>query len=133
MSVLVVDDEPCCRYSLTALLRKEGFEVIEADDGIDGYDIVQRMGRSIDLLLTDINMPRMDGIELAKVARGLYPHMPVLLMTGDIAFANKRGVRFDVLMKPFSREQLVQAIQELLPRHRDSTPSQVEICGTRAA
>src|SRR6516164_6000228 len=99
MSVLVVDDEPCFRYSVKALLRKEGFEVIEADDGIDGYDIVQKMGCNIDLLLTDINMPRMDGLELAKVTRDLYPHMPVLLMTGDIAFANKRPVRFDVLMK----------------------------------
>jgi CheY-like chemotaxis protein len=73
MSVLVVDDEPCFRYSVKALLRKEGFEVIEADDGIDGYDIVQKMGRSIDLLLTDINMPRMDGLELAKVARDFVP------------------------------------------------------------
>jgi CheY-like chemotaxis protein len=133
MAVLVVDDEPCFRYTLKALLRKEGFEVIEADGGIDGYDIVREMGPSIDLLLTDINMPRMGGLKLAKLARELHPHMPILLMTADVAFTRTPQVNFEVLIKPFRRQYLLQTIQKLLGRQRTATPSQVQMCGAKVA
>ena len=79
MAILVVDDEPFFRFALNTILRKAGFHTIEARDGLEAYEIVRAIGASIELLLTDIQMPRMDGLSLIASVRELHPDMPVLL------------------------------------------------------
>ena len=81
MPILVVDDEPSFRSAVNTILRKAGFHTIEARDGFEAYEIVRAIGASVELLLTDFQMPRMDGLSLIESVRELHPKMPVLLVT----------------------------------------------------
>ena len=65
--ISVVDDEPVIRSVVKGILNQKGFETIEAGDGIEGFNVVQEFGENITLLLTDVRMPRMDGISLKMV------------------------------------------------------------------
>jgi CheY-like chemotaxis protein len=112
MAILVVDDEPVFRSAVSTILRKAGCQVIEARDGLEAYEIVRTIGATIELLLTDSQMPRMDGLSLIKAVRELHPEMPVLLMTGSL-FEN-RSIGHAVLYKPISRKALLQAVRNAL-------------------
>jgi len=112
MVILLVEDEPFFRSAVKRLLRKEGFHVIESENGVDAYKIVREIGRSIDLVLTDYQMPRMDGFELAQLVTQLYPDMPVLLMTGYASSLKTSLAGYAVLSKPFRHHDLVQAIRK---------------------
>jgi len=110
MTILVVEDDALLRHSVNAILKKDGFHIIEASDGIDGYNVIQTIGNRIDLLLTDVIMPRMDGLSLAQSVTALYPRMHILLMSGHLLQDNPiRG--YVVLKKPFQRYELVQAVR----------------------
>jgi glutaredoxin 3 len=110
--ILLIDDDAFFRSAIKAILQKEGFQIVEAADGIDGYEIIKEIGASIGLLLTDINMPRMNGLELAQSVTSLYPKMPVLLMTGNALNLQNSLTSYVVLNKPFRRQDLVQAVQK---------------------
>ena len=105
MTILVAEDDPYLRLAVKTILEKDGFHTIEASDGIDGYKIIQEIGSSIDLLLTDISMPRMDGLALAQSAARSYPNMPILLMTGQTS--SHHPTTYMVLHKPFLRKVLL--------------------------
>ena len=111
MVVLVVDDDPFFRSTAKTMLQSHGFQTVEAGDGIEGYSIIQEMGSSIDLLLADINMPRMDGLSLAQAATEMYPAMPVLLMTGAAPWLPIKG--YVVLNKPVPHQELIEAVRKL--------------------
>ena len=115
MVILLVDDDSFFRSAVKTLLQKEGFQVVEAYDGIDGYKIVQEIGDRIDLMLTDIKMPQMDGVELAQFVTQLYPKMPVVLMTAYAFPLDTSGESYVMLKKPIRRHDLVQAIRRLVP------------------
>ncbi len=112
MLILVADDEPLFRSAVSAILRKAGFQTIEARDGIEAYDIVRSIGANVQLLLTDLQMPRMDGPSLIESVRELHPKMPVLLMTGS-RFENRTG-SYSVLNKPIGREALLKAVRSTI-------------------
>jgi CheY-like chemotaxis protein len=112
MPILVVDDEQFFRSAINRILRKAGFHTIEARDGREAYEIVRAIGASVELLLTDIEMPRMDGLSLVKSVRELHPKMPVLLMTGS-RLENRTG-SYALLNKPISREALLQAVRSAI-------------------
>ena len=112
MPILVVDDEPFFRSAVNTILRKAGFHTIEARDGFEAYEIVRAIGASVELLLTDFQMPRMDGLSLIKSVRELHPKMPVLLMTG-LRLEN-RPRSYPVLNKPIGREALLQAVRSAI-------------------
>jgi len=109
MAILVVDDEPFFRSAVNATLRKAGFATIEAHDGIEALAILRAIGGSVELLLTDFQMPRMDGLSLIEAVRELHPRMPVLLLTGAPLKNRARG--YAVLNKPVGREALLQAVR----------------------
>ncbi len=118
MRVLLVDDEGSLLLTLAANLELEGFEVTLADSGEKALDIVSR--QEIDLVLTDIRMPGMSGVELFHRIRGLRPEMPVVLMTAFaleelVDQALSRGA-FTVLPKPFSIEQVTSTISHAARR-----------------
>jgi CheY-like chemotaxis protein len=112
MPILVVDDEPFFRSAVNTILRKAGFHTIEARDGFEAYEIVRAIGASVELLLTDFQMPRMDGLSLIESVRELHPKMPVLLMT-DSRLEN-RPRSYAVLNKPIGREALLQAVRSAI-------------------
>jgi glutaredoxin 3 len=112
MPILVVDDESLFRAAVITILQKAGFHTIEARDGFEAFEIVRAIGASVELLLTDCRMPRMDGLSLIESVRELYPGMPVLLMTGARLEDRPRG--YAVLKKPFGREVLLQAVRSAI-------------------
>ncbi|MFO0589630.1 MAG: response regulator [Polyangiaceae bacterium] len=118
MRVLLVDDEGSLLLTLAANLELEGFEVALAGSGEAALEIITR--EPFDLVLTDIRMPGMNGVELFHRVRRLRPEMPVVLMT---AFAVEELVdqalssgAFTVLPKPFSIEQVVATISHAARR-----------------
>jgi len=121
MPILVVDDDPFFRSAVNTILRKAGFHTIEAQDGFEAYEIVRAIGASVELLLTDFQMPRMDGLSLIESVRKLHPKMPVLLMTG--ARLESRPRSYAVLNKPIGREALLQAVRSAIASDGTGRPT----------
>src|SRR4051812_31109980 len=107
-SILLVDDEPKLGDVLSVGLTDLGYEVFRVGSGPDAIDMIQR--RDIDLVLTDLRMPGMDGRELLREIKRLRPATPVVLMTAYSSVKNavqaiKEGA-FDYVCKPFEIEEL---------------------------
>lgn len=112
MRILVVEDDLNLREAIVDTLKLKKFDVVEAAHGIEGLHAVRT--KSLDLVLSDINMPGMDGIELLQHIKQDFPWLPVILMTayGDVSQAVKAmqlGAN-DYLMKPFELKELEQML-----------------------
>jgi len=79
ISVLVVDDEEMMRNLLEKILKREGYQVVAAGDGIEALDILRR--QQISLVISDMKMPRMNGLQLLKRIKADYPEVRVIIMT----------------------------------------------------
>ena len=79
--LLVIDDDPACRHSFGALLRRLGHQVDEAEGGVAGLALLRQT--PVDLVLTDLRMPGLTGWEVARLAKALHPRLPVVLVTGS--------------------------------------------------
>ncbi len=118
-SILVVDDEPNYQIILSEILREEGYEVFTADSGIAGLPIVR--DTDIDLVVSDMKMPGMDGIELLAQIKEFNPYLPVILITAfaeveKAVEAMKLGA-FTYLAKPFSNEQLLASVSKAIEHY----------------
>ncbi len=118
-TILIADDEATVRAYTRSILRSQGFNVLEASDGVDALQQVQERGRPVDLLLTDIRMPRMDGISLARSVMQMYPDTAVLYISGypfelgEERTKNPKNVCAS-LAKPFSKQALLDAVRKCL-------------------
>lgn len=113
-TALVVDDEPAVRRLVRAILRRQGYEILEADNGLVAYELLQRISGGIQLLITDVEMPRMDGLALGQKVADEYPSVQVLYMSGFVSDAPKHQIpSHQFLQKPFSPDVLVQRLQSL--------------------
>jgi DNA-binding NtrC family response regulator len=105
--VLVADDEPNLRRVLIAILRREGYEVVQAADGADA---IEALSQPIDVVITDLKMPRVDGMEVLRHASVHHPSVPVIMITAfgtvDNAVAAVKAGAFDYIEKPFEQEQI---------------------------
>jgi DNA-binding NtrC family response regulator len=104
LTVLLAEDEDMLRVVVRETLRRAGYAVIEAADGTAGLEIL-RSDRSIDVLLSDVKMPGLNGYQLAEASLALRPTMGVMLMTGyaDEAIPNAiRDASIQILRKPFN-------------------------------
>src|SRR5712692_6791117 len=111
-TILVVDDEATVRSLTTRALEDGGYGVIEANDGAEAWTLLERMAGRIDLVVSDVVMPRLDGIELARCME-IMPHPPpILLMSGYDLSALELERPF--LVKPFRAHELLAAVQRLL-------------------
>ncbi len=114
--LLVVDDEAVIRSFLVRVLEREGHTVIAACNGAEALDVLKQT--RIDLMLSDIRMDQMDGVELLKEARTLYPDLAILLLTGhatvDSAVAALRHGALNYLLKPVKNEEIVEAVSTAL-------------------
>ena len=123
--ILVVDDEKGVVRSCTRILEREGFDVSGRTESSQVPDLLRQ--ETFDLLLTDIKMPKIDGLKLLKIAKEIDPHLTVVLITGygtmeDAIEAISLGAQ-GFLMKPFEPEDLIGTIKENLRRRallRDS-------------
>lgn len=116
--ILLVDDEEGLRMTLAANLELEGFEVVEACDGRHALELLET--QSFDLVLSDVRMPRMTGVDLFVQIREKDDDLPVVLMTAftdelELERAYQAGV-FAILPKPFSVERAIQTVGRALPR-----------------
>jgi len=120
--VLVVEDEPDVRMLVVDVLRELGYSVDVASDGAAALPILLGAGR-IDLLVTDVGLPGMNGRQLAEIARQHRPDLRVLFMTGYARNAQVRGdfleSGMDMLTKPFSIDELAQRVRGLIEAASD--------------
>jgi two-component system response regulator HydG len=117
-TLLVADDDPGLRESLERALSREGYRVILASDGQAALERLQAGG--VDLIVTDLKMPGLTGLELLRAAKAIAPDIDVILLTAfgtveEAVKAMKDGA-YDFLTKPFRREQLLKLIDKALER-----------------
>jgi two-component system chemotaxis response regulator CheY len=116
--ILTVDDSSSVRQMVVVTLRKAGYEVAEAVDGKDG--LAKASGSKFDLIVTDLNMPNMDGIEMMAAIRKLpaYSFTPMLMLTTESQTEKKDAGRkagaTGWIVKPFNADQLLATIQKLV-------------------
>ena len=115
--VLIVDDEEPMRMLVARAIAMDGHDTVTAEDGAEALEILSEQG-AFDLLLTDIQMPVMDGIALALAAARDFPDLTILLMTG---FADQRerasglnAIAHDVITKPFTVADIRTAVADAL-------------------
>lgn len=110
MKILIVDDNKNFLTTLSTRLAKNGFHTEEAESGRDSLSLLQ--DSPYDLLLADINMPEMDGIELAETVNVKYPDTGIILMSGDFDFRDTKVFRF--WNKRMGLESLMKMIKKIL-------------------
>ncbi len=114
-TILVVDDEPLVRRMVAHILENEGFLVLTAESGEEAIEISHSHKGALDLLVSDIRMPVMDGCTLAQQLQEENPDLPVLLISGYCEDEPEmRCPKFPVLSKPFSMKSLVATVRTLL-------------------
>lgn len=111
--VLVVDDDTIILWGTASLLESLGFEVIRANSGSAALEALHDR-QEIGALVTDFEMPRMSGIELAEAAQILRPDLPVIIATGHTTVKTGSGHSWITLAKPFTRDELQLAIARAL-------------------
>ena len=116
--VLIADDEDSMRALVSRAVAMDGHDVVTAQDGAEALEILSQQQGAFDLLLTDIQMPVMDGIALALTVARDFPELTILLMTG---FADQRerasglnAIAHDVVTKPFSVADIRTAVADAL-------------------
>jgi two-component system cell cycle response regulator CpdR len=116
--VLIVDDEDSMRSLVARAIAMDGHDIVTAQDGAEALEILTNAEGAFDLLLTDIQMPVMDGIALALAAARDFPSLTILLMTG---FADQRerasglnAIAHDVITKPFTIADIRTSVADAL-------------------
>lgn len=117
-TILAVDDSSSLRQMVAFSLKAAGYNVVEAVDGQDGLDKAKQ--QSVDLVLTDQNMPRMDGLALIKTLRTLpaYAKTPILMLTTESSDEMKSKGRAaganGWLVKPFDPQRLIEVVKKVI-------------------
>jgi len=117
--ILIIDDEPQIRSMLTLMLERDGYEVVEAPDGIEGIRVYRQ--NPVDLIITDLIMPHKDGIGMIIDLKKEFPDVKIIAMSGGglnkpegyLDGAKKLGAAC-TLTKPIDREKLLRAVKNLL-------------------
>jgi two-component system, OmpR family, response regulator len=126
--ILVVDDDAHIRELVRVFLRNEGFEVVEADDGMEALSKLDSI--KVDLAVIDVMMPKMDGWELCEELKASFD-LPVLMLTAKGQTSQKlKGFQLgtdDYLVKPFEPLELVARVKALLKRYRIAASQTIQI------
>ena len=109
-TIVVVDDNKAVRQFVAKVLRMQGHRVLEAGCGAEALDAAQHHDRPVDLLLTDVEMPEMDGLSLSREVRERWPRVRVVFMSGSATTHNVDGEPF--LSKPFALHELIAVVDD---------------------
>ena len=116
--ILVVDDEPGVRRLACQTLQRAGYATLEAEDGAEALRILECAAPPVRLVLSDIRMPKLDGVQLERTCRDRWPGLPVLLMSGEVTrdwvVRLVRDGAHEVIRKPFQPDTLVEAVRSIL-------------------
>lgn len=116
LTCLLIDDEPNLLLTLTHILRSAGYQVIPAQNALDGLAVLQE--QNVDVMLVDLKMPQIDGISLIQQVRITHAHLPIIIVTAHASLetaieAVRQGAR-DYLIKPIDPAQLLERIRSIL-------------------
>lgn len=118
--LLIVEDDESVRMFVSRALERAGHQIDVAADGAQGLEFIDTERGCYDLVVSDIRMPEMDGIEMAKAAAGLFPAMKIMLMTG---YAEQREraksletIVAEVMAKPFTIAELRETVMRVIER-----------------
>jgi len=117
-SILAVDDSASMRQMVSFTLKGAGYDVVEASDGVQALNIAK--ARAVNLVITDVNMPNMDGISLIRELRTLtsYRFTPLLMLTTESSVEKKQEGKAagatGWIVKPFNPEQLLKTVKKVL-------------------
>jgi CheY-like chemotaxis protein len=114
-TILLVEDEPAVRQLFAQALLRAGYRVYEARNGQEALKVFDQHGDSIDLLLTDVRMPYMGGLELAQHLRARRLTLKLICISGYPGSTDTE-MATDFLAKPFSRDDLLKKVREVLDR-----------------
>ncbi len=122
--ILVVDDEKGVCHSFKKILGRQGYEVVTANDGLEGIEMAGK--EHPDLIVMDVSMPRMDGLETLQRLKALHPDITVIMMTAhstsDRAITAMKFGAYDYLTKPFDNARMIQLIEKAIMDRNISTP-----------
>ena len=117
-SVLVVDDNAAVRESLVRILKGEGYKTIGAEDGRAALELLRQ--RQVNLILTDLKMPNMDGLQLLRTVKMRFPEIKVILMTAsvkvDMADEAIREGAYHFMQKPLKRLEILMVLARALEK-----------------
>jgi DNA-binding NtrC family response regulator len=115
--IRVVDDEPGLRELACGVLEQAGYRTLEAGDGREALAVLSQAPDSVALVLSDIRMPHLNGLELEQTIRRQWPRLPVLLMSGEMTrewVIRVREHTLYLLRKPFRSQDLLDSVRELI-------------------
>ncbi|KUO73098.1 MAG: two-component system response regulator [Clostridia bacterium BRH_c25] len=119
-NILVVEDDKNLRKLMTAVLKQNGYDVLNAEDGVTALDIINIS--HVDLVISDIMMPNMDGYTLTDELRQLNNNLPILMVTAKETFEDKKKGFFvgtdDYMVKPIDMDEMILRVAALLRRSR---------------
>ena len=113
-TILLAEDEAALRNLVVFALRRNGYSVLPASDGAEAVELSREYPGTIDLLLSDVRMPRMDGMQAAEVIRSERPEIRVLLMSGEFAGGLPPQLQATLIRKPFLPTVLLERVRGLL-------------------
>ena len=129
-TVLVVEDDLNTRKLMCAVLRKNGFKALQAEDGVEALELMDR--QHVDLVVLDLMMPRMDGFELTRQLRSTWETLPILMVTARQEPRDKRrgfiAGTDDYMTKPVDQQEMILRIKALLRRAHIASDRKI-ICG----
>lgn len=131
-TILVVDDEEPLRLIISKHLQLAGYRTYSASGGRDALDFIDSFPEKISLILSDIMMPEMSGLEMAEEARLMQPDTPILFMSGyskELLMTKKPSGDFSLITKPFSREVLLSEVRKILRAHRAAAAADAALTG----
>ena len=117
-TVMIVEDAPTVREMVSFTLKSAGYEVVEAEDGADAAGKLD--GQALDMLVVDLNMPKMDGFELIKKARAnqAYKSVPIIILTIEADNTKKQKAKAiganGWITKPFKPNQLLEVVKKVI-------------------
>lgn len=127
--ILVCEDDRAIRRLMTTYLTKQGYDILEAEDGRQGYDLFTE--HHIDLVITDVMMPEMDGFHLVRKIRESAPNLPMIILTALESYPDKeqgflQGVD-DYMVKPVDLKELHLRIKALLRRYQITMNQEIRL------
>ncbi|MDQ2898233.1 MAG: response regulator [Acidobacteriota bacterium] len=126
-TILFVDDMEMIRNLMCNVLRRSGYSVLEAEDGWEALSLARRQSGPIDLLITDIAMPRVGGLELRRDLRASHPESSALFISGHCEAELELDAPF--LRKPFTPASLLSLVSEILSMRAAPIDNQISNCG----
>ncbi|MDH5382249.1 MAG: response regulator [Cyclobacteriaceae bacterium] len=119
-SILIVDDSESIRELVCSTLEDAGYKVTKGVNGQDGLACLEKMNEDVKLIITDLNMPVMDGIELVKAVRkkSIYKYLPIIILTTETQALKKNEAKAEGatgwIVKPFDKERLLAVIKKVI-------------------